>query len=92
MAASSCQLLSFLAVAARRGVDVVAYEDDATGLMPADSSPQRITRIVLRPRITVAAAVEEGVVEQLAHQAHAECYIANSLTTEVLVEPVVLRG
>jgi len=40
----------------------------------------------------VAAAVEEGVVEQLAHQAHAECYIANSLTTEVLVEPVVLRG
>lgn len=93
MAASSCQLLSFLAVAARAGVDVVGYEDEATGVMPGDASPQRITRIELRPRITVAgqAGVDPAdVVARLAHQAHDECYIANSLTTEVLVQPTVV--
>jgi organic hydroperoxide reductase OsmC/OhrA len=83
---------TFLAVAARRDVDVVAYEDDATGVMPADASPQRITQITLRPRITVAGGAEDAVVEELVHQAHEECYIANSLKTDVLVEPVVLRA
>lgn len=90
LAASSCQLLSFLAVAARAGVDVVGYEDDAEGEMPHDDVPLRITRIVLRPRVTVAAGTEAGVVERLLHQAHDECYIASSLTTDVVLEPVVV--
>lgn len=51
LAASSCQLLSFLAVAARARIDVVAYEDDAEGEMPEEPRPVRVTRIVLRPRI-----------------------------------------
>lgn len=89
LAASSCQLLAFLAVAARAGVDVVEYEDDAQGIMPEDVTPLRITRIVLRPRVTVRGAVDPAEVERLLHQAHDECYIANSLTTEVVVEPVV---
>ncbi|HEY7722382.1 MAG TPA: OsmC family protein [Pedococcus sp.] len=95
MAASSCQLLSFLAVAARAGVDVVGYEDDAVGVMPADVSPQRITRIELRPRITVTAQAgpdPAGVVAPLVHQAHDECYVANSLTAEVRVDPTVVVG
>lgn len=92
LAASSCQLLSFLSVAARAGVDVVGYEDDAVGEMPADVTPQRITRITLRPKVTVAGAVEVGVVEQLLREGHEQCYIANSLTTRVVLEPVVVRG
>ena len=90
MAASSCQLLSFLALAARARVTVTAYEDDPTGVMPMDSVPVRITRIVLRPRISVAPGTDHALVEQLVHQAHDECYIASSLTTEVLVEPTVI--
>ena len=89
LAASSCQLLSFLAVAARGGVDVVGYEDDARGEMPDDLVPQRITRIVLRPVVVVADGTEVATVERMLHQAHDECYIANSLTTQVLVEPTV---
>jgi organic hydroperoxide reductase OsmC/OhrA len=94
-AAASCQLLSFLAVAARARLDVVAYEDDAEAVMPTDDRPVRITRIVLRPRITVAAegAAEPGTVvarvRRLAEVAHRECYIANSLRTEITVEPTV---
>ena len=73
MAASSCQLLSFLALAARRRVRVTAYEDDASGFMPMrpeDGGPVRITQIVLRPRITVAAGMDPAVVEELVHQGH----------------------
>jgi organic hydroperoxide reductase OsmC/OhrA len=90
LAASSCQLLSFLAVAAQGGVDVLAYADDATGEMPNDLVPQRITRIVLRPVVTVAADTDPATVERMTHEAHEQCYIANSLTTEVVVEVEIL--
>jgi organic hydroperoxide reductase OsmC/OhrA len=91
LAASSCQLLSFLAVAALAGVDVVSYQDDAVGEMPVDVTPHRITRITLRPVVTVAGGVATEVVERLLHEGHEQCYIANSLTTEVVLEPTI-RG
>ena len=85
-AASSCQLLSFLAIAARSGIDVLSYDDEAEGVMPEDDPPMRITRIVLRPRIVVAEGARLERVERIVHKAHEECYIANSLKTEVEVE------
>jgi organic hydroperoxide reductase OsmC/OhrA len=88
-AASSCQLLSFLAVAARSRVDVLAYEDEAEGVMPEDDEPMRITRIVLRPRIVVAGGTPLDRVERLVQKAHDSCYIANSLKTQVDVEPEI---
>ena len=91
MAAATCQLLSFLAVCARARIDVVGYEDDAEGVMPEDERPHRITRIVLRPRIEVAGEASEERLHKLAQLAHRECYIANSLKTEVVVEPVFRR-
>lgn len=87
-AASSCLLLSFLAVAAQAGVDVVRYDDDATAFMPMDEQPARITRVKLAPKITVRGAEAARVVELL-HQAHAGCYIANSLTAEATIAPTV---
>ncbi|MCU1352037.1 MAG: OsmC family protein [Acidimicrobiales bacterium] len=94
-AASSCQLLSFLAVAARSRIDVVAYRDDAEAVMPSDDLPMRITRIDLRPVITVAAGDPSGPSDQrLAHLcevAHRECFIANSLRSEVVVTPSFAR-
>ena len=86
-AAASCQLLSFLAVAARARLDVVDYADHAEGYMPDDDPPLRITRIVLRPRIRVRGAVSEERVRHLCEVAHRECFIANSLTTEIEIEP-----
>jgi organic hydroperoxide reductase OsmC/OhrA len=86
-AASSCQLLSFLAVAARARVDVVDYRDDAEGEMPEADPPVRITRIVLRPRITVRGDVGAARLRHLVEVAHRECYVASSLRTEIVVEP-----
>jgi organic hydroperoxide reductase OsmC/OhrA len=86
LAASSCQLLSFLAVAARARVDVVDYRDDAEGEMHEAVRPIRITRIVLRPQITTRDHVESSRLAQLVEVAHKECFIANSLETEIVVE------
>lgn len=88
-AASSCQLLSFLAVAAKARLDVVSYLDDAEGVMPDDGKPMRIDRIVLRPLVTFAGAVPANF-QRLVEIAHKECFIANSLNTEVAIEASAL--
>ena len=92
-AASSCQLLSFLAVAARARLDVVRYLDDATAVMPADPTPMRITRIELNPQIWLADTDRPRPTDErllhLCEVAHRECFIANSLRSEVVVRPTV---
>jgi organic hydroperoxide reductase OsmC/OhrA len=88
-AASSCQLLSFLAVAARARIDVRGYRDEATGTMDEGDPPVRIGRIVLRPRIEVAPGPTEERVRELCEVAHRHCFVANSLRTDVVVEPEV---
>jgi organic hydroperoxide reductase OsmC/OhrA len=89
IAASSCQLLWFLHLAAKARLEVVEYEDDAEGEMPEDDLPMRLTRIVLRPRIVVRPGASEERIKHLAELAHKECYIANSLKGEVLLDPTV---
>jgi organic hydroperoxide reductase OsmC/OhrA len=92
MAASSCQMLWFLHLAAKARIDVVEYEDDATGLMPLDERPVRITEITLRPRIVIAAEASEERVRKLVHTAHEHCFIANSLKSDVAIEPRIEIG
>jgi organic hydroperoxide reductase OsmC/OhrA len=91
VAASSCQLLSFLAICARARIDIRSYHDEAEGVMPEDDKPVRITNIVLRPRIEVASDTSEERLRRYVNLAHEECYIANSLKTEVVVEPTFVR-
>ena len=88
-AASSCQLLSFLAYAARSRIEVLAYEDDAEATMPEDDPPVRITQITLRPRITVGPDANVDRVYRLVDKAHAACFIANTLNAEMRVEAKV---
>lgn len=90
MAASSCQLLSFLALAGQKHIDVIDYEDEAIGVMPVDATPMRITRITLTPTIRVAPGTDHDLVRHLVAQAHLDCYIANSLTSDVSVDAEVV--
>jgi organic hydroperoxide reductase OsmC/OhrA len=89
LAAASCQLLSFLAVAARARIDVIDYRDEAAGEMPQDA----LTQITLRPQIIVSAGSQRPVTEarilHLCQVAHRECYVSNSLRTPIAVEPAV---
>lgn len=91
MSASSCQMLWFLHLAAKARIDVVGYEDEALGVMPEDDEPMRITEITLRPRITVDGEASEERIRKLVDSAHQYCFIANSLTSAVVIEPSVLR-
>lgn len=92
LAASSCQMLSFLAVAARARIDVTQYEDDAEGVMPEDDRPMRITHITLKPIITIHGdAPDDARLAQLVETAHRHCFIANSLTSEIAIEPSFRR-
>ena len=90
LAAASCQLLSFLAVAARARIDVRRYEDEGDGTMGEDDPPMRLTSIVLRPTIWVAAGPTDERVAHLVEVAHRECYVANSLRTDIRVEPTII--
>lgn len=85
----SCQLLSFLAVAARARLDVVSYQDDADAEMPEGERPWRITTVTLRPRVVVRAPASEEKVRRLMAVAHRECFIANSIRTAITIVPEV---
>jgi organic hydroperoxide reductase OsmC/OhrA len=87
MAASSCQLLWFLHLAAKARIDVVEYSDDAEGEMPESA----LTRIVLRPRIVLGSDATDERVLRLVELAHHECNIARSLRADVVVEPEIVR-
>ncbi|TNU75107.1 OsmC family peroxiredoxin [Miniimonas arenae] len=89
-AASSCQLLSFLAVAARAGVDVVGYADHAVGTMDLRDAPIRIGAIALDVTVTVAPGTHHALVHRLAEEAHGQCYIANSLRSDVTLALTVV--
>ncbi len=89
MAASSCQMLMFLHLAAKARIDVVEYTDDATAVMPDDQEPIRITEITLRPRIVTAGEASEERIRKLVHTAHEHCFIANTLRSEIAIEPTL---
>lgn len=89
-ALSSCHMLWFLSLAARRGLRVDSYHDDASGVLGSDAQGRKaITVVTLRPRI-VFSGTRTPSGEELAvlhEQAHHECFIANSVKTEVRLEP-----
>lgn len=86
-AASSCHMLFFLSLAAGRGITVDSYVDEALGLLGQDiEGRMAMTRIELRPVIVFAGAQpSQEALDALHHEAHARCYIANSLKSEVVV-------
>jgi organic hydroperoxide reductase OsmC/OhrA len=93
LAATSCQLLSFLAAAARAGVTVLDYQDSAAATMAERRPPISIDAIDLHPRITVAPGTDVGVVATLVQEAHEQCYVANTLRCEVSVTAdIVVSG
>jgi organic hydroperoxide reductase OsmC/OhrA len=87
---SSCHMLFFLSLAARQGFCVDSYVDDAVGVMGKDAAGRMaMLRVVLRPAIEFGGERQPTVaqLEALHHQSHDLCFIANSVKTEVAVEP-----
>lgn len=91
-AIASCHLLSFLPLAALAGFEVLRYEDEAVGRMAKNELGRYwVAEVDLAPRITWGEGKAPSV-EQLAelhHRAHDDCYIANSVRTEVRVHGAI---
>jgi len=93
-ALASCHMLFFLSFAARSGFVVDAYEDEAAGVMGHNTqSKLYVAKVTLRPRVTLSGARSPTAAEiaGLHHKSHEECFIANSVKTEIVLEalPVV---
>ncbi|MBC3918767.1 OsmC family protein [Undibacterium sp. CY18W] len=88
-ALSSCHMLFYLSFVAQRGYVLDQYQDLAVGIMDKNAQGKpAITRIHLRPRERYAGEHQPGLQEreELHHMAHEQCYIANSIHAEVIVE------
>jgi organic hydroperoxide reductase OsmC/OhrA len=87
---SSCHMLTFLAICARKRITVESYEDDAVGwLEKADGGKFWIARVTLRPNVEFApgTAPDAATLAEIHHKSHEECFIANSVKTTVTVAP-----
>jgi organic hydroperoxide reductase OsmC/OhrA len=88
-ALSSCHMLTFLYVAAKQGYVVDAYADDAVGVMTKNEHGKLwVSKVTLHPAITFSGDKRPSASEldALHHLAHEECYIANSVKSEVVVQ------
>ena len=88
---SSCHMLFFLVLAAKRGYVVESYRDEAVGVMGKnDAGRMAMLTVTLRPEAVFGGdnAPTEHELHALHDAAHEECYIANSVKTEVRHEPV----
>jgi len=87
---SSCHMLTFLHIAARRGYRVDSYRDAAVGVMSRDESGHlAITRVTLRPEVAIGGEKRPDPQEilKMHHDAHEQCFIARSVKTVVDCEP-----
>jgi organic hydroperoxide reductase OsmC/OhrA len=86
---SSCHMLSFLAICARKRLTVDSYEDDAVGHLEKGANGKLwVARVTLKPRVRFATGmiVDDAGLAQIHHLSHEECFIANSVKTEITVE------
>ncbi len=87
-AISSCHMLTFLFLASKQGFQVDSYEDEAVGVMAKNEKGAAwVSKVTLHPKISYSGAKlpTAAEVEHLHHLAHEQCFIANSIKTEVMV-------
>jgi organic hydroperoxide reductase OsmC/OhrA len=89
-AISSCHMLSYLALCAKYKINVLAYEDVATGMMKEDGKGGgRFVEVVLHPVVTIADAEQVERATKLHERAHETCFIANSCSVPIHHQPTV---
>lgn len=89
---SSCHMLFFLSLAAKRRYVVDSYVDDAIGLMEENEHGSIwMSKVTLRPNVTFSGDKQPSQVqlEKMHHQSHEQCFIANSVKTKVVTEIVI---
>jgi len=89
-AISSCHLLTYLALCALQGINVLGYEDAATATMKEDGKGGgRFEEVVLHPAVTIADAAHIERAKKLHERAHEQCFVANSCSVPIRHEATV---
>ena len=87
---SSCHMLTYLYLASKAGFEIASYEDEAIGMLTKnDRGVPWVSAVTLQPRITYTGdkRPSETEEEKLHHGAHEQCFIANSVKTDITVRP-----
>ena len=86
---AACHMLFFLSYAAKAGFVIELYEDEAIGEMGKNAAGKiAMLKVRLRPQITWRGnSPSAAQLDELHHKAHESCYIANSVTSEIVIEP-----
>jgi organic hydroperoxide reductase OsmC/OhrA len=82
-----CLMLTFVGIAAKRGLPFANYESKAEGLLAWEEGSYRFTRVVVSPSITLFDDHSMAAAREIIERAHATCLVANSVSCEVVVEP-----
>ena len=86
---SACQMLTYLALAAKAKIEVVAYHDDCEATLGPVDGKWQITQVTLRPRVEIASGDAETA-QSLVADAHEGCFIARSVSCPVATEPEIV--
>ena len=92
-AISSCHMLTFLFLAAKQGFQIDSYEDESVGAMTKNEKGiPWVSSVTLNPKIVYSGEKRPAAADEkhLHHLAHEQCFIANSVKTEIVVKPVKL--
>jgi organic hydroperoxide reductase OsmC/OhrA len=85
---SACHMLWFVALASARKLIVNRYLDEAEGVLEKNSEGRvAVTRVILRPAVEFDQPTAPQTLAELHHKAHEKCFIANSVKTEIVIEP-----
>ena len=88
---ASCHLLTFLAIASMKKYTVATYEDNAVAILGKNEKlKMAVTTVYLRPNIIFKGdnIPDKTIIDEMHHRAHLDCFISNSVLTEIIVEPV----
>ena len=88
-AISACQALTYLFLTARNGIRVVGYTDDAQGRLGVSDGKVHMSQVTLRPQITLESGADDTRARDLVAKAHESCFIGNSVSTPIAIEPTV---
>jgi len=88
---ASCHMLTFLAVASIKKYTIGIYEDNAVAILEKNEKSRiAVTKLYLRPKVNFTGdnIPDKTTIDEMHHRAHTECFIANSVLTEIIIEPV----
>lgn len=92
-AISACHKLWYLHLCSAAGIAVLSYRDEAEGVMQEDpGGAGRFVSAVLRPVVTIRAGDDANKAASLHHDAHASCFLANSVNFPITCQPVIVHA